>query len=82
LGSRFPIKEVPFDRFPPVFIQDPQFLFLLSYLIFERLPAVGRTVSLVIAFLWAPCWVTQAQVLIYFSIGQVTILRSQHLFLF
>jgi hypothetical protein len=84
LRSRLPVKEVPLDRVPPVFIQKSQLFFLLSYLIFDRLPTVSCTVSLVWAVLWV--WgsdrVTQTQVLVYFSISQVAKLRSQHLFLF
>jgi hypothetical protein len=76
LGSRLPVKEVPLDRVPTVLIQDPQLLFLLSDLFFERLPTICCTV------LWAPDWVTQPRVLADFSIGQVAILWSQHLFLF
>ena len=76
LGSRLPVKEVPLDRVPTVLIQDPLLLFLLSDLFFERLPTICCTV------LWAPDWVTQPRVLADFSIGQVAILRSQHLFLF
>ena len=76
LRSRLPVKEVPLDRVPTVLIQDPQLLFLLSDLFFERLPTICCTV------LWAPDWVTQPRVLADFSIGQVAILRSQHLFLF
>ena len=76
-----PVEEVPLDRVPPVFIQNPQLLLLLSDLIFDRLPTVSCTVSLVYIVLWGPDLVTHIWVLINFSLGQVAKLRSQHLFL-